>query len=497
MLRSLFSVRSTNAIALIKTSGLALLSLSLALVALPKPAQAFDTGHHFDLTRDAMQDQGLGNTAIEVAQLENWLTDYYSSSPTSTIDGEVNALHFDNLFTTQQVRNYWGRFSVNTRNAVHQATRERNPLKLLTVMGISLHAVQDFYTHSNWAETHPSNASTYRSETWFSAPPSSNLNLFTGKASSFQGIPPVGHPSHGGYKDGLNKDSYGRPRWDQAYVFAYAGSREWVNAIRTWVNEVDPSFWPVVQAFNVTGGDRSKLSSDLDAVYRISEWVKTGSDDGHWKGKGSGSRAEFLAFSAAWVAKPDGRFVSEFKDRKTYRLLTNGLTGNSPPTTAVPTIARLPLNHRAVVLRTLKVAEKDDVGFFETKIDPLGKADFYAQITVAGQTFTEAMQLDRSTVTPAWTTMKFVRNTLALVPIRYQLWDEDGGARGDDDPVDINPRTGVRDLNFSLAVSNHSLFGDLAGVHDSGSNPVDTAGKKSDSDRGVLQFYVTERPLNP
>jgi hypothetical protein len=469
----------------------------LALGAVSKPAQAFDTGHHFDVTREAMQDQGFGNTAIEVAQLENWLTDYYSSSPTSSIKSETAKLHFDNLLNTQQVSNYWGHFTVNTRNAVQQATRERDSLKLLTLIGISLHAVQDFYTHSNWVEARGYSPSLFQSATWFDEPLSPSSTIFTGVASSFPGTPPPNHPRHGGYDDGLNKDEYGKRLWDQAYVYAFSASREWVNAIRTWVSEVDPSFWSTARSFTVTGGDRSKLSDDLNALYRISEWVKDGGEDGHWKGRGSGSRSEFLAFSAAWVAKPDGRFVSEFKDRHAYRLLTKGLTGDTPPTATVPTVPRLPTNHRAIIVRTLKVAEKDDVGTFETKIDPLGKADFFAKITVAGQTFTEAMQLDRSMVTPAWTTIKFVPNSLAQVPIQYQLWDEDGVGRGDDDQVDINPKKGVRNLSFSFTMSNHSLSGDITGVHDTSSNRVSIAGAKSDSDRGVLQFYVTERPLKP
>jgi hypothetical protein len=474
--------------------------VALAAIAFPAGiAQAYDTGHHFDLTRDAMQDRGFGNTAIEVAQLENWLTDYYSSSPTSQIEGEVGKLHFDNLITPPQVSNYWGHFTVNTRNAVRQATQQKDSVKLLTIIGVSLHAVQDFYTHSNWVDLHPATRSSiYRTETWFSSPPAATVKLFTGVyAESFPGTPPAGSPVHGGYDSGVNHDSYVRPNWDRSYVFAYAASREWVNAIQTWVSEVDPSFWATVRTFNVTGNDRTILNRDLNAAYRISEWVKTSEHDGHWKGKGSGSRAEFLAFSAGWVASPDGRFVKEFKTNKTFSLLTNGLDINSAPTATIPTVPRLPLEHRAVIVRTLKVAEKDDVGFFELKIDPAGKADFYGKINVAGQEFIEAMQLDKSSVSPSWMTIKFVPNSVGQIPIRYQLWDEDGAGRGDDDPVDINPKRGVRDLNFSFATNGHALSGDLNGVRDSEANPVNTAGAKSDSDRGVLQFFVTERSLEP
>jgi hypothetical protein len=469
------------------------LLLAIAFGAIAKPSQAFDTGHHADVTRDVLLNQGLGNTAIKVTQLENWLVDYYSVSPTSNLKGDVSKLHFDNLFTTRNVGNYWGHLTVNTRNAVQTATREKDPLKLLTIMGISLHAVQDFYSHSNWVETHPTRPGAYRTETWFNSGINQGIpvNFYTGYASSYQGTPPANAQSHGGYDSGINKDTYARANWDQAYVFAYVGSREWISSIRRWVNEVDPTFWASVQSFSVTGSDRSKLESDLEAMYRISEWVKDGSDDGHWKGQGSGSRADFLTFSAVWVARPAGRFVSEFRDKKTYLLLSNGLTGDTPATTPIPNIPKLNPNQRAIVLKTLSVSGEPNGGF--SGIDPFGPADFYAKISIWGQTFTEAMQLDKSTITPNWTSIRFVPTSIAQVPITYQLWDEDLPS-SDDDDIDINP-TGSQDLNFSFDVGSHNLSGDLTGVHDTVAKQVTASGTRSD--RGTVKFYVTERSLTP
>jgi len=136
------------------------------------------------------------------------------------------------------------------------------------------------------------------------------------------------------------------------------------------------------------------------------------------------------------------------------------------------------------------------VGLFELKIDPGGRADFFARITIAGQTFVEAMQLDRSDVSPAWTTIKFVPSSAAAsVPIRYELWDEDGGVAGDDDHCDINPGRGARDLNFSFSVGTHGCAGDVTGVHDSPVTAVVSAGAKPDKDRAVVRFTVTERRL--
>ncbi|HEY5074992.1 MAG TPA: hypothetical protein VII34_09880, partial [Pyrinomonadaceae bacterium] len=44
---------------------------------------AFDTGSHFDLPRSVLAERGFGDTAIKIAQVENWLTDYYSSTPSA------------------------------------------------------------------------------------------------------------------------------------------------------------------------------------------------------------------------------------------------------------------------------------------------------------------------------------------------------------------------------------------------------------------------------
>src|SRR5690348_7784878 len=80
--------------------GMALLAFTIT--ASPRAAFAFDTGHHSDLTREALQPEGFGDIPIQVVQLQNWLVDYYSTSPTSRVEDEANTLHFDNLFTPEQ-----------------------------------------------------------------------------------------------------------------------------------------------------------------------------------------------------------------------------------------------------------------------------------------------------------------------------------------------------------------------------------------------------------
>ena len=92
-------------------------------------------------------------------QLDNWLIDYYSNTKTDLLKPSIavskddsDKLHFDNLYSTTQVTHYWGHLARNGRRAIQDAAKQNDPLQGLTLLGVSLHAVQDFYTHSNWVE---------------------------------------------------------------------------------------------------------------------------------------------------------------------------------------------------------------------------------------------------------------------------------------------------------------------------------------------------------
>lgn len=453
-------------------------------VALALPAIAFDTGHHADLTREVMAEQGFNAAAIEVAQVENWLVDYYSSQPTAGLKEDLALLHFDNLFTDAQVENVWNNLAVNTKLAIQQAAEEQNALKIVALSGMSLHALQDFYTHSNWAALHPGQGDGYSTLTWFDA--TDRTGVYTGRYDR-EGD----QPEHGGYDSGLNHDSYVRPNWDEAYVFAYAGSRQWMHQIQDWVTEVDPDMWSQAVALPLSSNDRAALTTDLEAAYRISEWIDVGEQDGHWKGNGSGSNSEFLAFTAVWTASSDSIFVDHFKDDRWFEPLIIGLDTGRGPTQPVPEIRSVPMDKQAIIVRSLSV-EEDDTSFFERAIDPNGKADFYANINIAGQRFVEAMQLERASIRPSWTSLKFVDTTQTTIPIQYELWDEDGGLSGDDDLCDIYPGSGYT-LDFTFNTDSLALSGDVQGVHNSAETVV--VSKGDESDRAEVSFFVARRPL--
>src|SRR5262249_23096896 len=160
----------------------------------------------------------------------------------------LEKLHFDCLFKTEDIDRYWKNLATNTKDAVQNVVRRLNTIeddaarraeitRFLMLLGISLHAVQDFYTHSNWVETHTKTQSpNYETSTWWTdladgrvKPDRDGKKFYTGwyKNALYKNKPGDALAEHGGYDDdGLNHDSYSREpkrHWDQAYVFAYAG----------------------------------------------------------------------------------------------------------------------------------------------------------------------------------------------------------------------------------------------------------------------------------
>src|SRR5262249_5055716 len=129
----------------------------------------------------ALSRYGFSEQAIQTVQVANWLTDYYTNAPSapSEVKAALEKLHFDCLFKTEDIDRYWKNLATNTKDEVQTVvTRVKNTeddavlreeiTRFLMLLGISLHAVQDFYTHSNWVETHPQTQSpNYETATWW------------------------------------------------------------------------------------------------------------------------------------------------------------------------------------------------------------------------------------------------------------------------------------------------------------------------------------------
>ena len=451
------------------------------------------TGYHYDLTAQALQELGFSQTSVQVAQLENWLVDYFSSNPISNKKDELAKLHFDNVASTEQVNNYWQNLTFNTREAIQAATTSGNSLDFLSIIGMSLHAVQDFYSHSNWVETHLAEDGSFRADTWFDNPPSQDIDLYTGYYPyKNDDDPKLTKAPHGDETFGINHDSPFRDNWEQSYAFSYAASHQWLKAIESWTT---PEFWRTVQSYSVNNPfDLAGLIVDLDAVYRLSEWK------GVWKGAGSEDLA-FYGKAASWALQPiDSIFVKQFNDKYLYRSLIRGLSATGQPITPQPAFnsAWVPvnefLNGRAIIVRTIYVKDEGNADFGPDSVG--GEADFYAQINIDGQSFTEAVRQNSDEFFPQWTTVKFVPNSPQPIQIQYQLWDEDGGLRAGDELIDINPVSGKSVLDFTFSPLDHLLSGDILGVHDGETSLIRVAGNQSGSNHAAIKFYVTEKPLS-
>ena len=448
-------------------------ALALVLATGAGRAAAFDTGHHADLTRVALDELGFDNDAIRSIQVANWLTDLYSAPDSLVTKDEFEKLHFDCVFSTADVANYWKQLAINTKAAAADAARENDLFKFLSILGVSLHTVQDFYTHSNWAEAHPrAGSGDYRTSTFWSAPPGPGVDIHTGwyKNALYPTRPPQAKDEHGDYEKGLNHDAPQRPRWDEAYVFAYAASREWASAVCAWAEEAKPGFVARIRIYQAGASRTGPLDYDFQAAYRVSEWISIpGIADGHWKGPGSGRSKKWLPFLARWKAAPDSPSVLALKDRKYQLLLTKNLYGGAPQG-AVPALPRVGLDKVAVSVRTLSVASEG--------LRPL-LPNFYARVLFGESTgprrvFVEAMQNRyKKSIDTFWWTINFVdRAGPNPIRITYELYneDEDDGyplPRPGDEHFSLKGRSeDAKDLTFTYDLRSRSCAGDVSGVHD-------------------------------
>lgn len=470
--------------------------LAAFLILAAQSATAFDTGYHSDITRAVMHEQGFGETPAKVATVANWLTDYYSTSPTSrdAVQSELSKLHFDNLYTTAEVGQHWARLTANAQEATRRAAESDDPLAMLTVIGLLLHAVQDFYSHSNWVETHPAmDGASYRRETWLADGAPEGTSLFTGSYPPHPSAPPPGHPEHGGYDEGLNKDSQTRPRFAQAYVFAYCASHEVLAAMRTWAEEARPGFWAKLTDYRVDDAVGERLDLDLDAARKLSMWVKGKGAEGHWKGGESGSARYLSGAALDWTSSPSSPFVRQVKKRRIHEWLTRGLySHDSAP--AVPRVEPFQASRTVVEVRTTHVAEKRGGG---RRIDRGRKADLYAVTAVGSRRYVDRVLRNKKRYANPWFTIHLAEPDQDEVPIRVEVWDQDVTLGRKDDQCDVNPLPERLGLNLRLRLRDGVLLGDVEGRYDGPENAFETGGAKPDPQGVLLRGYVKAKKLAP
>lgn len=350
-------------------------------------AQAFDTGPHAAITEQAMAMAGYNRSAADAVMVENWLTDYYTSSPTrgSLVKCDLEKLHFDTLFTPAEVDAYWNTLTQNTVRAALKARADNNRYEFYAVLGVSLHAVQDFYSHSNWVETSGFNGAGYDTSTYFQWRQGGAWRrqgeVHTGWYDNCLKYPKAGHDLHGDYTSGMNHDSINRPDHAKAYVYALAASYEWLSMVRqALIDQGGKDFADSMQTYTPAGGESGALAADQLAALYISEWVTNPNPfgdfvDGHWNGRGSGALAPLAAVTASWAALPDSPFVVAFKTMGVPASLSQGLY--STTSGAAPSVPLSPTNVRLADVRLGEVCSR--------RWDPAASYFGVVTPTVAGQ----------------------------------------------------------------------------------------------------------------
>ena len=440
------------------------LSLATALW-LPQSAPGFDSGPHASATIDALSWAGFNRPAADAVQVSNWLTDYYTSSPTRPEGSQcdLEKLHFDDVFTVDAISKYWATLAANTKTAVQQAEHNNDAVEFYTALGMSLHVVQDFYSHSNWVELNGTDGP-YKTRTWFQTqPPPAELK--TGWYDNCLSIPEGAHEPHGGYESGMNHDSVVRPHFDRAYIYALAASYEWTENVLSWISKDD--FRNKVRDY--TPPDVAKLADDQQASIYISEWIinpiNTAKLDGHWNGNRSGYAPAFGAFTTKWVSSANSVYVNTFKTKKIYATLSKNLYTET--VSEMPEFKVYPTTGTVFGMRTLKVHANSAI----TETDSYYGTLVATNVGNSDYAYRDASQFHRPRTDVPWQQLILVPAHQKSIDLQYTLRNEWADWRKDD-PVPIQGKK--KTLNFTCHLANAACTGDISGGPWSKENPYTT-----------------------
>ncbi|MCW2958584.1 MAG: hypothetical protein JWP18_1387, partial [Solirubrobacterales bacterium] len=409
--------------------------VAITVLLAPAGAQAFDTGPHSDLTRDALSSEGFGATAVDVVVVNNWFTDLYSNSskvpqsghadtavsifgalfenderwPQAVLDG-ANRTHFDSsiadVSNVGRAEAEWDRLQRSTSQLLRsaKAAGSRNKeLRVLSTLGMGLHAIQDFYSHSNWIEQ-PGvtgadgpdwSASTVGlTPTWFDVPKRTRdgLNVYIGDSTGHEDRPHGAWNTDGNRSvaGGVNKDWPGRPGYTGAYTTTYFASRQWVRAVRAALG--DEALWQrTLRYADRRGGE---LDHDLRGALAI------GMATGHWQGQGEpcdpsfsltpcGSRnglgGDLIAARSAVNAYFEDRGRTRF--RGTFQSLIPLFAQAAPNGDLLPVSSSQGLQATTRFVE-MRVTSMKGVGLRSLgDPTPSDRADMYSRATIAGQGF--------------------------------------------------------------------------------------------------------------
>ena len=490
-------------------------SLVVALVALAVlagTASAFDTGPHFDITEDVLRSEGFSDGAIATVQSANFLVDFYEFIGNPALEYALDQTcrvpmlpvltvadkqHFDDLHSTLEVANQWDAMLAATKSTAEAKRNAGDVFGLLALLGASLHNVQDFYSHSNWADggtTGPplgrGPLAKYGSHpTWLSMDRADRMALDVYTKCDRKAGPPGNLPackrSHGDWDskpDALNQDWAGRPHYRDAYVCAFFATRQWVRLFRDFVGQ--SGVWTSMQQWS------APPKRDRYYAERISFY------GGHWNGNGGPTGLD--AFSSRTAGTTPALLLNAVTTYMHGLCLTRGrskmrkeiesllLTWGAAPNrgavqVTLPSAAPDSLQFAALqVLRIHNVNADDGFGG--------GDMDWYSKAQIGGQLYLSGLidehdnfDFKKSPYAP-WTMIKEVAPVRSNVPIVFKLMELD---YSEDDLVDINPSDGISSLVFNYSLKTGKVDGSVTG------SPTFTVQGRGDCDCARLDMELS------
>ncbi len=265
----------------------AILAMTVTAISLAgSTAHAFNTGGHYEATIRGLVKAGFSISAIEAAQAANYQVDHVtnldklpSMAKDATLERAITQTrwyHFDGLIGTYEIRREIAWLDQAARTVVKHAVQTNDIERIFDVLGIMLHATQDLYAHSNFADVewrpwtgaratsidtmpyHLWNLSSHAHVRWQQA--GDPAGLFSGAASTHTyGTPPANFPSHGdswitcdGHKSqhdcGMNHDASLRRNHLVAIIEASEATYVVAQKIRGWIG--DDAVWAKVRSYD-------------------------------------------------------------------------------------------------------------------------------------------------------------------------------------------------------------------------------------------------------
>ena len=271
---------------------------ALSLLALAPVSRAFDTWWHADATRQAAVGNGFSGDARLTMQVTNYILDFYAGIASKAYeklgadpeaaewrkfenrvqlaDPALHYCHFDAVFTTADIEANWKTLEANTIAALRKYAKDpsvrpgHRTIVLLTVLGVSLHLVQDFYSHSNWIDQFQEASPP---PIWFEVPAAERAKLKI-KTGAYPAGSAPGQPDH----DSLNKDTSQRPGHAKAFDAAARASTDWLKHIVDATPDLD---WSSLKSYNV-GSDvvLRPFLREMDATFLTSSSIVANHFDG-------------------------------------------------------------------------------------------------------------------------------------------------------------------------------------------------------------------------